>query len=228
MDYLHKLMVGENGFSFLPHIALRSIIMFFVLLVALRILGKRGVKQLSVFEMAIIISLGSSAGDPMIYEEIGILMSITVFLSIALIYRLIVLLVSKSKTVETMIEGNPLCLISDGKFSLANFKKELMAQDEFFAELRMQHVEHLGQLRLAIVETSGEMSLYYYEDEDVKYGLPIIPEVFNKKSKMIEKEGNYSCSFCGTTEFLTPSNNIMCKECKHLEWVSSLNCKRIT
>lgn len=226
--FLKRLLFGESGIEFLPEIALRSAIVFFILLFSLRILGKRGVKQLSVFEMAIIISLGTAAGDPMLYKEIGVLMATVVFMSIIICYRLIVALVGRSKTVEHLIEGKPICLIRDGMFLIDEFSKETMALDEFFAELREQHVEHLGQLRLTLIETSGRMSLYFFEDEKVGYGLPIVPEIFNKKSKIILTKGYYSCTFCGLTEVLEPSEENICEICGHNEWVASINSKRIS
>lgn len=41
-----------------------------------------------------------------------------------------------------------------------------------FSEMRQQNVEHLGQVRTALLESDGILSLLYYEDEDVKWGLP--------------------------------------------------------
>ena len=228
ITFFERLLFGEPGVEFLPEIALRAAMVFFILLFALRILGKRGVKQLSVFEMAIIISLGTAAGDPMIYKEIGVLMATTVFISIIICYRLIVALVGKSKTVEHLIEGKPICLIRNGMFSIEEFAKETMALDEFFAELRQQHVEHLGQLRLTIIETNGGLSLYFVEDEKVGYGLPIVPEIFNQKSKIILTKGYYSCTFCGLTEVLEPNQEFICEKCEHDEWVASINSKRVS
>lgn len=226
--FFQKLLFGESGIEFLPEIALRSAMMFFILLFSLRILGKRGVKQLSVFEMAIIISLGTAAGDPMIYKEIGVLMAAVVFMTIVLFYRLLVELVNRNKKVEHLIEGKPICLIRNGTFCIDEFEKETIAADEFFAELRQLHVEHLGQLRLTIIETNGGLSLYFFENENVVYGLPIIPEIFNQKSKIILTNAHYSCTFCGFTQVLKPTNHKICKNCNHDEWVESINSKRIS
>jgi uncharacterized membrane protein YcaP (DUF421 family) len=227
-NFLHKLLFGDKGIAFLPEIVLRSVLVFFILLFALRILGKRGVKQLSVFEMAIIISLGTAAGDPMIYKEIGVLMAATVFFTIVIFYRLLVALVGRNKKVEQLIEGKPICLIRNGIFCIEDFEKEPIAADEFFAELRQQNVEHLGQLRITIIETNGGLSLYFFEKENVIYGLPIIPDIFNSKSKIILTKAHYSCTFCGFTEISEPTNEKKCKNCNHKEWVESINSKRIS
>jgi uncharacterized membrane protein YcaP (DUF421 family) len=66
--------------EFLPEVALRTFFMFFVILTSLRILGKRSVAQLSVFELGVIIGLGSAAGDPMFYKDVGLLPGVVVLL----------------------------------------------------------------------------------------------------------------------------------------------------
>lgn len=71
--------------------------MYLVVLVSLRILGKRGVKQLSIFELVVIVGLGSAAGDPMFYREVGILSAVAVFLVVVIAYKITSYFVNKSK-----------------------------------------------------------------------------------------------------------------------------------
>lgn len=73
------LLLGSETWEFLPEAAFRSFIMFLVILFSLRVLGKRGIKQLSVFELGVIIGLGSAAGDPMFYKDVGLLPGMVVF-----------------------------------------------------------------------------------------------------------------------------------------------------
>src|SRR6187431_103897 len=108
-----KFLLGEEEWMFLPEVVFRSIIMFVVALTALRILGKRGVRQLSVFELVVIITLGSAAGDPMFYKDVGILPALGVFIVIVSLYYFVTYLVGKSKRFEHLIEGKPVCLIQD-------------------------------------------------------------------------------------------------------------------
>ncbi|RZL48993.1 MAG: DUF421 domain-containing protein [Pedobacter sp.] len=202
--------------------------MYIIVLFSLRLLGKRGVKQLSVFELVVIISLGSAAGDPMFYKEVGLVSAIAVFSVIVIAYKITSYFVNKSKNVEQLLEGSCTCLIEKGAFAIENFKKETLAQDEFFSELRLQSVSHLGQVELAIIETSGSVSVFFYPEEEVKYGLPILPTLFCKKHIEIKEQGFYSCSFCGYTTQLSEAKKNVCKECKKVEWVKSINTKRIS
>lgn len=49
-----------------------------------------------------------------------------------------------------------------------------MTELEFFMELRLHGIEHLGQVRLAILETNGQISVYFYPDDRVRPGLSIL------------------------------------------------------
>jgi uncharacterized membrane protein YcaP (DUF421 family) len=75
----NRLLLNDLPLHFLLEVVFRSAIMFVILLLTLKLTGKRGVKQLSIFETVIIIALGSAAGDPMFYEDVGIIPAITVF-----------------------------------------------------------------------------------------------------------------------------------------------------
>ncbi|KQS32501.1 DUF421 domain-containing protein [Pedobacter sp. Leaf194] len=227
MPDFEKILFGDEEWGFVPEIMIRTLVMYLIILFSLRLLGKRGVKQLSVFELVVIISLGSAAGDPMFYKEVGLGSALVVFAVVVSAYKFTSYLVGKYHKIEKIVEGTATSLIKDGEFSIENFKKETLAQDEFFAELRQKSVSHLGQVKLAIIETSGELSAFFYEDDAVKYGLPILPDAFNAHSEEIETEGLYSCSFCGNTKKLQPARKTVCTKCSKTEWVKSINEKRI-
>lgn len=222
-----ELMLGGENWDFLFETILRTLIMFIVILISLRILGKRGVKQLSIFELVVIISLGSAAGDPMFYKDVGILPALIVFTMIVGLYSLITYIIGKNSKFERLMEGKPICLIKNGVFSIRNFTKEALGSDEFFAELRMQGVSQLGQIEEAIVESSGNISIFYFADQEVKYGLPIMPDSLDSWSQKITDTDIYACTFCGYTEKLKPTTKYTCPECKKSKWVTASNKKRI-
>ncbi|MDF0719974.1 DUF421 domain-containing protein [Kaistella sp. PBT33-4] len=222
------LLLGSEDWSFLPEVILRTVIMFLIIILGLRILGKRGVKQLSVFELVVIIGLGSAAGDPMFYKDVGIVFSLLVFIVIIALYALLTYFLGKSKRFEDMVEGKPVCLIRDGVFELENFKKENLGNDEFFAELRLRGISHLGQIETAIEETSGGVSVFFLEADEIRYGLPIMLNSLDNPLKQIEKAGYYSCTFCGFTEEKAVGAAGNCSHCGKEKWVSASNNKRVT
>ncbi|MBA9071976.1 uncharacterized membrane protein YcaP (DUF421 family) [Flavobacterium gossypii] len=220
-----RVLINNHPLEFLFEVVFRSVVMFIVLLITLRFTGKRGVKQLSIFETVIIIALGSAAGDPMFYEDVGLIPAITVFIVIISMYRFVTMLIGKFQWFENLVEGKTECLIKEGKFSISSFEREGLAQDEFFSELRLRSIEHLGQVKNAYLETSGEVSVFFYDDKDVKYGLPILPQLFNQKNVAIPKDGLFSCTFCAHTQKVK-AGKASCQICQKTEWVEAINTLR--
>jgi len=62
----HRIFVGDTPPLFLLEIVFRTLIMYAYTVALLRVLGKRGMGQLSMLELAIIIAFGSAVGDPMV------------------------------------------------------------------------------------------------------------------------------------------------------------------
>lgn len=223
----NTLLLGEEKWAFLIETAFRTFIMFLVIVLTLRMLGKRGVKQLSVFELGVIIGLGSAAGDPMFYKDVGLLPGIIVFITVISLYRLITYLINRSDRFEQYMEGTATCIVQKGKLLMHNFKQEPIAMDELFSQLRLRSIAHLGQIEQAIIETNGEVSVFYYPDEKVNYGLPVIPSLRENKLESIPQEGYYACTFCGQTEHLQSMPGYQCNNCDHTEWLAAINDKRI-
>lgn len=206
---------------------MRTIVMFLIVLIIIRLSGKRGVRQLSIFEIAIIVSLGSAAGDPMFYKDVAIVPALLVCAAIIVLYRLITWLTAKNERIEQWVEGKPVYIIEDGMFSIENITKDSLAKDEFFAELRQYNIEHLGQVKVAILETNGSISVLFYPDDDLRPGLPVLPKAYNKRSKRIPVSGLYACTFCAQVEELKAGKHD-CPRCGHGEWVFALKTARVT
>lgn len=219
----------DHPFTFLLEVVLRTIIMFVIILVALRASGKRGIKQLSVFELVLIIGLGSAAGDPMFYEDVGILPAFVVFLVVISLYTFVTRLSDRFVKVEKVLEGEPLYVIRDGKLLPDAFRESGLSQDEFFAALRLSHVEHLGQVRTVLIETSGEFSILFYADDEVRHGLPIFPDDLKRKLTGNETCDHIACTKCGGTRNRNGLEKLpTCPQCEVHEWVEASATRRIS
>ncbi len=223
---LNEVFLADLDWSLALQIVLRTFIMFSVILVFLRLSGKKGVSQLSIFEVAIIIGLGSAAGDPMVNPDNAIVPALIVFATIMVFYRLITWGASRSERFESLVEGDPVYVIEEGMFVL-DAGEHTFAKDEFFAEMRQQNIEHLGQVQTAILETNGNLSFFYYADEDVKPGLPVLPKLYHKKSGLLSQAGQYACTTCGQIEQIGVSH-LRCPRCQQTEWVEAVKTQRRT
>jgi uncharacterized membrane protein YcaP (DUF421 family) len=222
----NDLLLNDLNLAFAAEIVVRTLVMFVFVLVLLRSSGKKGVRQLSIFEVAIIISLGSAAGDPMLNKESALIPSLLVFAVILGLYRLLTYFSAKNMKVEELLEGVPMYVIEDGVFTLEEEGDSNFAKDEFFAEMRAVNIEHVGQVRTALLETNGQVSFCYYPDAEVKPGLPVYPKLYNTRSKEIQSRGLYACTYCANVTEL--SQSAPCSRCQKEEWVASLATTRVT
>lgn len=219
----NRILLNNLPAHFLLEVVARTVIMFIVIFITLRLSGKRGIKQLSVFEMVLIIGLGSAAGDPMFYEDVGILPAFTVFGVVILMYMLVTKLTDKVRWAERLLEGQPSYLIRDGRLLFPEFEESNLSRDELFAELRLQNIEHLGQVKVAVLETSGEISVLFFDDEEVKPGLPIYPGVAEVVS--VGKINAVVCDSCGYLQQHPDYTN--CPECGKDVWCKPISGRRI-
>ncbi|MBE8722468.1 DUF421 domain-containing protein [Sphingobacterium pedocola] len=226
MNNLDNIFLQGAEWEFVAEIVLRSAVMFVLILVVLRLSGRRGVRQLTLFEVAIIIGLGSAAGDPMFQEDIPVLYAVVVFSCVIAIYKLVTLLASRFVVVGNLLEGKAMIVVKDGLFDVKHENDNSYSKMEFFAELRNQSVEHLGQVRLGVLEVDGTLSLLYYSDEEIQYGLPLFP------TKYIETDptashGPFACMYCGMIVHGFAARELKCERCKRDRWTKAIKTKRI-
>lgn len=220
-----QIFIHDTTWSFAAEVILRSIIMFVLIIVFLRLTGKRGVRQLSIFEVAILLALGSIAGDPMFEEDLPILQALIVMSVIIGLYRVITWLMMKYQPFEDLIEGKALYIVEDGELVLEKIKQGKMSHDEFFSEMRQQNVEHLGQVRVGLLESDGKFSILFYPPEQVRYGLPLFPKPY-KAVADIKMHHLYACTHCGKTMYIRGAQDV-CPRCGCCDWAEAINTQRL-
>jgi uncharacterized membrane protein YcaP (DUF421 family) len=226
-DWQRLLWTADAPPTFLFEVAFRCVAVYLLTLAALRVTGRRGVRQLSLFELSIILSLGSAAGDAMFYQDTALTHIVVVFAVVMLLYILFNRLTERFPRFSDWLEGTPVKLIADGAIVDSALRKQNLTHKELFGELRQLQVEHLGQVRLAYIEATGQVSAFFYEDDEVRPGLSILPEDREKAISLIEKEGTYACTECGHVETLTPRPAHACPVCRCDKWLPARTARRV-
>src|SRR5690606_9677479 len=111
---------------------------------------------LSVFELIVIVGLGSAAGDPMFYKDVPLLHALITFIIILLLYLFINYLSGKNHLLSVWLQGETKCVFSNSIINTETLKKEGLNTEELFSELRIKGIEHLGQVKRIYLEFSGE------------------------------------------------------------------------
>ena len=223
-----RIFLGDAPLIYLLEIVFRTLVMYGYTIILLRILGKRGMGQLSTLELAIIISFGDAVGSPMISPDRPIIHGMVAITVITFAQIGLERLINRNKKVETFLEGAPNLLVDNGIIKLDCLNKDNLSKEDLFRALRSKEVDHLGQINKAFFETSGEISVLFHSPKKVKPGLSILPEnavpAFNiiKEPIAVPDQGLYCCNNCGNTKHLEKDQPITkCELCYGNQWVKA-------
>lgn len=222
----HRLLLEKTTPNFLWEVAARTLLAYVVVFIFLKIAGRRGVRQLSLFELVVILTLGSAAGDVTFYEDVPILPVLMVFVAMTVLYRLTIRLTQASTRFGEWFEGKPILIVRDGRFALQHLDAGNVSHDEFLMELRLHGAEHLGQVRLAFLEVNGDVSLYFYERDQVRAGLSILPREHRGPLEEALEPGLYACEWCGGVQRLATAQRLQCPHCQKQVWSRALEHPR--
>ncbi|MBP3800738.1 MAG: DUF421 domain-containing protein [Clostridia bacterium] len=181
----------------------RAILLYIIVLVVMRFMGKREIGQLQPFELVISIMIADLASTPMSDVGIPITSGITPILGLLVMHVIISLLNMKSIRARQIICGKPRILIYRGKIDEKALIKEKFTINELEERLRGKDVMSLADVEYAILETSGEISVILkpnkknvtLEDlnieanyEGIPYDLVIDGQVMHHNLKILGKD----------------------------------------
>ena len=222
-----RIFFKDLPLAFLGEVALRTLFAYCAVFLFLKLSGRRGIRQLSLFELVVILTLGSAAGDVSFYEDVPLVPVAMVFVTLLALYRLTTFAAARSKRLEGWMDGKPVTVIEDGLYKLESLEGLNMSSSELFMELRQQGVEHLGQVRLAILETDGDVSLFFFERERVRPGLSVLPPAHRQVVREAKRDGLYCCTRCGLPTRLSLGQRAACSRCGNEEWTEALSSERV-
>jgi uncharacterized membrane protein YcaP (DUF421 family) len=219
-----RILIDQFPWSYLGEVALRTLFMFIILLTALTVSGKREVRQLSIYELVLVIGLGSAAGDPMFYDDVPLSSAVVVFVVMMVCYKLVTRISDHSEAIRKKVEGDAVYVVERGRILVRNFDNEDLSQEELFSDLRVSGIEQLGQVRIAILEANGQISVFKFKDEDVKPGLSILPRDLDDSLENIDEAGDYACCTCGNVQtFSHPVPGPACDNCRQKGWTKAVS-----
>jgi uncharacterized membrane protein YcaP (DUF421 family) len=173
MDW-QQMLVGDGDYTFLVEIVVRTALMFLFTLALVRFMGKRGMAQLTPFELIIVVALGSAVGDPMFYPDVPLVHGFVVIATVVLLERALAV-ITLSRRAEDVVVGKPFVVIENGAVKDEPLERALLTEDELAELLRLGGVARLDDVALAVMETAGKLSILRRQDVD---GVPS-PEIWS-------------------------------------------------
>ena len=161
-----RLLVGLPPEFYYLEIAFKTLAVFAILLLVLRMLGKRAHHNLRPMQQMLLIALGSAAGDVMLYPDVPVGYTAMILFGVTGLTVLLELASGRSRMVRDYVESRPRVLVRNGKVDWDALRRERTTRRELFAELRIKGARSLSQVDAAILEVTGDISVFVNDRKD--------------------------------------------------------------
>ena len=160
---------------------LRTLLIYLVLTITMRLMGKRQIAQLEITDLVTTILISEIASLPVTDSSIPLSHAVVPILSLLTFEVLTSYLLARHPKIKGLLSARPAILIQDGILSQQAMRKARISADELISELRQQGVSDPAQVRYAILEQNGRISVILYQRHQ-----PITPDM---QSLQVEEEG---------------------------------------
>ena len=172
-------------------ILLRAFCIFIVLMIIIRLLGKREVGELSVFDLAIILII-SDIGAMGIDEKKLFLPAICCLVLLLILQKSFSFLLLKFSSLRSFIDGSPRILIYKGEILFTNLKKEAYTIDDLLNQIHQEGILDISEVNLAILETSGTLAVFSKKRyKEIFLSVVISGKLENENIKLLGLSKNY-------------------------------------
>lgn len=216
----YRILVGEVPAGFFVELLIRTLVVYLILMISMRSMGKRMSSKLSRNEMAALVSLAAAIGIPLLSPERGLLPAVIIAFVLISIERLIAKESYRSQKFESLAIGNITTLISDGIVDIKAMESVNMSHERIFAQLRSQGILQTGAISRFYMEANGNFTLV--RNPHPVPGLCTLPpwddgmrDTFREHPEL---QVCVQCSFLQQDE-----NKPVCPNCGSKKWVAAVD-----
>lgn len=151
-------------------IIIRTLFMYFFIIVIYRIMGKKEVGQLSIIDLIVSILIAELVAIAIEGKE-NILMAVIPIIILAFTQIFISYITLKNEKIRNIIDGRPTVIIKNGKLNFTEMSHLRYSLDDLVTQLRLQGVKSIEKVKYAVLENNGNLSVF---SDNSDYPLPLI------------------------------------------------------
>ena len=141
------------------HFVMRGVAVYVLVMVLIRVSGKRAVGQFTPFDLILLILIGNAVQNGINGGDNSLTGAAIMATTLVALNYLVAFVTSRSRAAEKVVEGVPVVLARDGRLFRSVLRRELVSEDDFREALRMNGVEGVTGVQLALLETNGSISV---------------------------------------------------------------------
>lgn len=151
-------------------IFVRTVFIYFVVFLVMRLMGKREIGKLSIFDLVISIMIAEIAVFVIDDPDMPILEGILPMVTLVLIQIVLAFLTLKNRKLRLWFDGKPSFLVENGKLNETEMRKQRYTLDDLLMQIREQKVPNMANVEFAVLETSGKLSVIEKEKRESEAG----------------------------------------------------------
>ena len=137
----------------------RALILYCIVFLVIRLMGKKELSKVQPFELAIIIVISDLASAPMSSRGLSLFDGIIPIITLLLAYMIFLLLNHSSNKVQDLVCGKPIVIIKDGKIVEKEFNSQKYTVSDIMSQLHEKDVFSISDVKYAIIESNGNLSV---------------------------------------------------------------------
>lgn len=137
----------------------RTIIIYFIVFIMLRIMGKREIGKLSIFDLVISIMIAEIAVFVLEEPNKPMLEGLLPMFTLVAIQLIIAYLIMKNLTLRRLFDGKPSYIIENGKLNRSEMRKQRYNLSDLMLQLRQSNITNIADVEFAILETTGKLTV---------------------------------------------------------------------
>lgn len=154
----------------------RALILFLVVFIVIRLMGKRELSKVQPFELAIIVMISDLASGPMSSRDMSTFSGIIPIIALLIIYIVVTLILQSSVKTEQVLCGRPSLIIFKGKLIEEEVKRQQLTIEEIMEQLREKDIFKIQDTAYALLETSGKLNAVKKTDVCGQMPLNVVSE----------------------------------------------------
>ena len=152
------------GAHALFEILLRTVVIYLVVLVGVRLSGKREVGQMTPFDLTLLLLLSNSVQNAMTGPDTSLAGGVVAASTLLILNYLIAEVSGTNRRFRRFVQGQPSLLVHDGKIIESHMAREHVSMDELHRALREHGISCVDQTALAVLEVDGSISCLKYDE----------------------------------------------------------------
>jgi uncharacterized membrane protein YcaP (DUF421 family) len=149
----------------LPEVILRTAVVYLFLVLILRLSGKREVGQMTILELIVILLISDAVQNSMVGDNTTLVGGLVAVLTLLALDFGLSVATGRSRRLRRAIEGEPRLLVRDGRLLARALREEKVDPEEVRAAIRAQGLARVEEVRLAVLETDGSISVIPMEPD---------------------------------------------------------------